>query len=149
MTKRPRIQTNIGKPDKNVSITANVVRVPDSTYPVVVRPYKLDISQYAEKAIEKMPFKIKNVSEQEVGVRLVAHPSAYVRVEIPETIGPGKSGTGMIYLLEDAFDDEFEKSFTIELTNEAKSRFTVPLKRRILYKSTQPPVQAKPASSSK
>lgn len=80
-----------------------------------------------------MPFKINNVSDQKLNVHLVAAPDEYVKIELPDSIEPGKTASGMVHLLKEAFDDEFEKSFTIEFDDEAKSRFTIPLKRQILY----------------
>ena len=49
ITKSPRIQTNEGPPDKRVQIISEVVARPDSTYPVVIIPYKLDLTQFGEK----------------------------------------------------------------------------------------------------
>lgn len=133
VTKHPRIQTNMGKPDKNVTILSTVVSVPDSTFPAVVKPYKLDMSQYGEKPVEKMPFRIDNVSDQPFDLKLIAEPSNLVKVDLPKTIKPGESGTAMVYLLKDAIDAEFEKSITIECSDSAKSRYTIPLKRSIIY----------------
>ena len=57
--KQPHIETNEGQPGKTVKITANIEIQPDSTYPIVISPYKLNISQFGEKVRDEMTFKIE------------------------------------------------------------------------------------------
>ena len=61
VTKRPSIQTNEGPPNKRVQIIATVVLRPDSTYPLVMRPYKLDLTQFGDKVRKDIEFTI-NIS---------------------------------------------------------------------------------------
>jgi len=131
VTKRPRIQTNEGPPDKHVTITATVVPRPDSTYPVVITPYKLDLSQFSEKPIDQADFRITNVSDQPLHVSLVADEASLFSVKLPETIPPGETAGGQLKLHKDAMAQSFEKSFTFELDDSANSRFTVPVKRTV------------------
>ncbi|MBU0982710.1 MAG: hypothetical protein KKA42_02500 [candidate division Zixibacteria bacterium] len=138
ITKRPRIETNEGPPDKNVTIISQVVRRPDSTYPVIVKPYKLDVSQFGEKVRDEMKFTLTNVSETNLTVTLVDEPYGYATVQLPEVIEAGKSAEGIIHLNADALDQSFEKSFTFELDDEQTSRFTVPVKRTV----RKPPASA-------
>jgi hypothetical protein len=131
ITKRPRIQTNEGPPDKNVTIIANVIQRPDSTFPVVVKPYKLDISQFGERVRDKMKFTITNVSEQDVTLAMIADLPGLADIELPEKIGAGKSVGRHIRLHADKLEEEFEKSFTFETSGEVTQRFTVPVKRTV------------------
>ena len=43
VSKSPRILTNEGQTEKNIRISTHVVTRPDSTYAVVISPYKLDL----------------------------------------------------------------------------------------------------------
>jgi hypothetical protein len=147
VTRRPRIVTKGGQPDKNVAITATVLPRPDSTYPIVVRPYKLDISQFGEKVRDRMKFTIANVSDKEVEVRLVAGASKYAEISLPKKIGAGQSGSGEVVLLSDVLDKSFEKSFTFEVKAETPVRFTVPIKRSMKRLETDTTKQSASTSS--
>jgi len=132
VSKRPRITTNEGPPDKNVTVSAEIIQRPDSTYPIIIRPYKLDISQFSDKVRDKMKFTIVNSSDSEVTLNLVADLPNVATIDIPEKIGARKSAGGEVKLLPSALDKSFEKSFTIEVvTGEATTRFTVPVKRTL------------------
>jgi hypothetical protein len=131
VSKRPRITTNEGPPDKNVSITAEVIQRPDSTYPIVIRPYKLDISQFSEKVRDKMKFTIVNSSESEVALNLIAGIPDFATIDLPKKIKAGQSASGELKLLPSVLGKSFTKSFTIEVTGETTSRFTVPVKRTV------------------
>ncbi len=131
VSKSPTIQTNEGPPDKRVSISAEVVARPDSTYPLIINPYKLDLSQGTEKVIDKIEFTIKNVSDAKVDLKLVSHAYDFFEVELPKSIGAGASAQGKLKLLKTSLDKSFEKSFTVEVGDTNKSRFTVPVKRSI------------------
>ncbi len=131
-TKRPKIETNEGPPHKTVSITANIVLRPDSTYPVIIKPYKLDVSQFGEKVRDEMTFTLTNVSDQTLSPRLVAFPNSYLEfVELPAKIEAGKTAEGRVKIRPDMLGESFQKSFTLELDDQAKSRFTVPVKRTV------------------
>lgn len=136
MRKSPKITTNEGPPDKRVTIACTVVPRPDSTYPAVIEPYKIDLSQFTEKKVDRKEFEIRNVSDQPLDVKLVYSPPGYMEIDLPSTIEPGESGTGEVVILEEALDQSFEKSFTIQLSDEAQSRYTVPVKRTV---RTPPP----------
>ncbi len=131
ITKTPRIQTNEGAPHKNVRIITEVVRRPDSTYPVIIKPYKLDISQFGEKVRDKMKFTVTNVSEQDLDLKMIYAPNDLVEVDLPASVAAGKSAEGVLRLKEPALKMSLEKSFTFELNDEAASRFTVPIKRTV------------------
>jgi hypothetical protein len=131
VTKQPRIQTNEGPPDKTVQIMATVVARPDSTYPVIIKPYKLDLTQIGDKVRDEIRFTIDNVSEQPLSANLVSSHKDLFNVTLPDQIGPGQTGEGILKLTQEGVDGEFEKSFTIQLSDETGSRFTVPVKRSI------------------
>jgi hypothetical protein len=136
MSKSPRITTNEGPPDKRVTIKCHVMVRPDSTYPVVIEPYKVDLSQFTEKKVDRKEFEIRNVSDQPIDVKLVSTAPYYMEIDLPSTIEPGQVGTGEVVLTDEALDESFEKSFTIQCSDEAQTRYTVPVKRTV---RTPPP----------
>ena len=131
ISKSPRIKTNEGQQDKRVKISALVTPRPDSTYPIVIEPYKLDMSQFTKKQIEKKSFKITNVSDQNLKIKLVSFDSRYFEVKLPKSIKSGKTEKAKIKVLKEYLDKNFEKSFTIELDDENNTRYTVPVKRTV------------------
>ena len=134
VSKQPRINTNEGPPDKNVKISTEIVERPDSTYPIVIEPYKLDLSQFSEKVVNKKTFTLTNVSDQKLEVKLVSTAVDLFELKLPKSIKPGKSEDGELKLKEEAYGDAFEKSVTIELVggnDEQTTRFTIPVKRSV------------------
>jgi hypothetical protein len=129
--KQPRIETNEGQPDKTVKISTEIMIQPDSTYPIVISPYKLNISQFGEKIRDEMTFKIENVSDQDLKPTIVDIPSELFEVKIPDKIKAGKTEEAVLKIKEGAIDENFEKTFTIELNDEAKTRFSIPVRRAL------------------
>jgi hypothetical protein len=130
-SKRPSITTNEGTEAKYVQIVTDVVTNPDSTYPVIIKPYKFDISQFGEKERNTLDFVIQNVSDIELDVKLVDMPTGMFKLVLPKKIKPGESGKGKITVMKEFVGKEFEKSLTIELNDKLNTRFTIPLKRTI------------------
>ncbi len=115
----------------NVKISAEVIMNPDSTYPVIIKPYKFDISQFGEKERKKLEFEITNRSEDDLNVKLVDMPYNMFKLKLPKSVKAGKTEKGQIEILDDYVSQEFEKSLTIELDDKTTSRFTVPVKRTL------------------
>ena len=131
VTKSPRIQTNEGPPDKFVRITATVVNRPDSTYPIAIKPYKLDLTQFGEKVRSEIKFTLSNVSQTDLNPTLVSSAEQFFEVVLPKVIPAGKTAEGVVKLKKDALDKPFDKSITLQLNDEKNSRFTIPVKRQI------------------
>jgi len=128
VTKSPRIETTEGTPHKKVSFTAHVVPPSESTYPIIITPFELDLSQSGEKTPNAIGFTIANVSEADLRIALVDHPEGYFDFEFPEIIRAGETAQGRLKLHEDTAEISFEKSITIELNDETNTRFTIPVK---------------------
>ncbi len=131
VSKSPSIQTNEGPPDKRLQIVATIVAHPDSTFPLVIQPYKLDLSQKTENTIDKIEFGIRNVSDKELKVDFISGAPDYFQVELPKTIKPGELAKGRLVLHKQVLNQAFEKSFTIQAGDDAGTRFTIPVKRAL------------------
>ncbi|KAA3634183.1 MAG: DUF1573 domain-containing protein [Calditrichaeota bacterium] len=119
-----------------MQIIANVVTRPDSTYPLIMQPYKLDLSQYGEKVRDRIEFEIKNVSDTKIDLTTISYATDFFDIEIPASIGPNETGKGVVILKSEVLKQNFEKSFTIECNDEKTSRFTVPVKRSVRSSSS-------------
>lgn len=131
VSKSPSIQTNAGGPDQRVRIVTHIVTRPDSTYPIIITPYKLTLGQFTGKQQHDRSFTIENISTDEIPIRLIAHPSDLFDVDLPTTIAPQSSAKCSLALKEAGLTGSFEKSFTIELGDASKTRFTVPVKHQV------------------
>jgi hypothetical protein len=137
-SKRPSITTNEGLLTRYVQFSADVVVNPDSTYPLIINPYKFDISQFGKKERNSLEFVIKNVSDMELEVRLVDMPSNMFKLTLPKKIKPGETAKGKITLLKEFLGSEFEKSLTLETTDKLNTRFTIPVKRIVRIAAANP-----------
>ena len=119
-------------------IKANVLVVPDSSYPIVITPYKLEFVEVDDKLPIKAEFKIKNVSPQPLVPHLVSSPEDQVSVVLPKIIKPGKSATGSVTLKTDYISISFDRSITIELSDSNHTRFTIPIRVALAPKVVLP-----------
>ena len=142
VTKKPRIQTNVG--DQTVEFMAMVVRRPDSTYPVIVKPYKLDLTQQGDRVRDEIRFTIRNVSDQPLDLGVVATRDEYFSLELPKSVPAGGAAEGVLKLTEKGIASEFEKSFTFEVSDATTTRYTLPVKRSVQPLSTAPGFGAAP-----
>ena len=118
---------------RSVQILAQVLPDPDSAYPLVFKPYKLDISQFGEKKRSEIEFDIQNRSDEELKLEVISYNPNYIDVDIPATVAAGAVVQGHVKVKDDKLEESFEKSLTIQATgpkeNEKPVRFTVPVKR--------------------
>ncbi|MEW6051384.1 MAG: DUF1573 domain-containing protein [Candidatus Zixiibacteriota bacterium] len=131
VTKRPTIQFSDGSPDQHVSFVCSVMPCPDSSYPIVVSPYKLDLSQSGGKPRSGMKFTISNVGTSDLNLTLSDLYDDLFTVQLPRTLKAGKKAEGALKLTKAGQEAEFEKAFTIVLSDQRNSRFTIPVKRTL------------------
>lgn len=128
-----------------MTIRATIVENPDSTYPITVIPYRLSVSRADTIEINEAKFKITNVSDQPLEVKLVDTPPEYFKITLPATIDPGQSAEGDLELNPAYLGESFEKSITLEVSDAAHTRFTIPVIRRFIGAGRpQPAAQTKP-----
>jgi hypothetical protein len=131
ISKSPRIETNTGDSVTRVQFKVNCLLRPDSTYPVLFKPYKVDVSQYGETPRSEMAFTITNVSDSDLTVALAYKPDGLFDVTLPKSVKAGKTEPGLVKLRPEALEQSFEKSFTVQFGDAAKTRFTIPVKRTL------------------
>lgn len=120
-----------------MTIKTTVVRQPDSTYPIVINPYRLYVSKAGEVEVDEAKFTITNVSDQDVDLSIVSQPYGYFKLDIPDKIKAGKSVEAKLKVNEEFLSSAFEKSITLEVGDMAQSRFSIPVIRRFI--GTQKP----------
>lgn len=77
-------------------------------------------------------FTITNVSDTDIDLTVVSNCSGYFELDLPDKIASGESAKCKLKVYPEYLDQKFEKSFTIELGDVSKSRFTIPVQRRLI-----------------
>ena len=130
ITKRPSIQTNVGPPDKHVQIVSYVTPNPDSVYyPLAISPPSIGMFAPAGGHIDTATFEVTNISNSLLNISLIAAPDDLIEVTLPTILEPGETAEGSIKVKPDAITESFKKSITIEVDDEAATRFTIPIQR--------------------
>lgn len=114
-------------PERSVLIKANIIERPDATYPVVLKPYKLEFANPTDTTPAQLEFAITNVSSQPLSPRLVSVPKSLLDVSLPNSIPPGKVGQATVKVKRAGLGKTFEKSITLEFDDAERTRFTVPV----------------------
>ncbi|MCX6830868.1 MAG: DUF1573 domain-containing protein [candidate division Zixibacteria bacterium] len=72
---------------------------------------------------------IKNVSKEPLEAKLIAYPSELVSVELPQgALAPGAKGDILVRVKSEIKNKNQFKSFTFEMSDAAKSRYTIPVR---------------------
>ena len=138
ITKKPKFFTNAGEDAQRISFTTQVVSPTDTTYPLEIKPFKVNLSNPTdmhlvnsssldEKDNEQGSFKIHNSSDEELTISIVDYDFKNFDITIPAIIKAGETADGKILLLSNKADKSFYKSVTIEVNDENKTRFTIPV----------------------
>ena len=92
-----------------------------------VDPFGLDILIGDDK--EEYTVRLKNVTSQKLDLQLVSNDPNYVSVNLPREIKPGEIKNIIVKLVNKEANENsgFEKSFTFEASDSAKTRFTIPV----------------------
>ncbi len=129
--KHPRIVTNEQQNRVNLEFASTVMARPDSTYPIIVKPHKLDFSRLADSAEPEMTFTLHNVYSEPLQVDIVDYPDDLLAITMPTEIPVKGSSDGTVRLIDPNSTAAFEKSITIEVNDLTGSRFTIPVMRSV------------------
>lgn len=120
-----------------LSISAFPVKDPDSLKFFIVSPgqIKLDSLRPEEQAHPwEYELSVRNVSSEDIELSLVSAPHEYVEVDLPGgSLSPGSEKTIKIKVDRNIADQLFNKSFTIEASDAAKTRLTVPISKAMRW----------------
>lgn len=102
---------------------------PDSTYPIVIYPIKLNAKSPDINSSNEIKFKIKNVSDGIVSLSNIFIPESFYTVKLPLKVNAGETVEASIKLTDSGLSTNFENSFTIVADNGSKYRFTIPVEK--------------------
>jgi hypothetical protein len=76
-----------------------------------------------------IPVTVKNISREPLSVKLIDYPSELVTVEVPaEPVPAGGKADILVSVRKDLVKQNFLKSFTVEMSDADKSRYTIPIR---------------------
>ena len=127
--KKPHIITNAPDSITYAQILAEPITDPSSIHPVTVEPFKVDVSQFSSAVRRKATFKIINKGSQDYPLELVEASGGVFDVDLPPLVKAGETVEGTITVHENAVEVEFQTSFTFEVGDEGRTRFTLPVRR--------------------
>lgn len=131
ITKRPRIETNEAAPTHYVTITATVTPASVVTSPLVVSGWPVVASGPLADVSTEHTFDITNTSSGSLDLTIIDFAASYFDVDIPSHIEPGQTATCGVSIHADVIHNEFRKSLTIEVSDSAHTRFTIPVRRTV------------------
>ena len=130
-SKRIAVSTNAERPDTNLQFLAEIVRRPDSTWPMTVLPYKLDLTQMGEKVRDRITMTLQNVGPDPISLKSISVPSELFSVKFPDQIAGNQTAKVELVLTPEAVKKEFVSSMTIEVTGKEEYRYSIPVKRKL------------------
>lgn len=110
-------------PETQLKFTATVLPQSDSTTPVTIKPFLVDLANGGEVRVM-----VKNVSNKDLTAALVGWPANLVKVSLPKSIKSGQSGEVAVSLMKSADATSFESSVTLQFNDSALTRYTIPVK---------------------
>jgi hypothetical protein len=134
VSKRPKIFVKGSDLPRSVQIMSTVMSNPDSARPVSATPYKLDISQFGEKARSAIEFTLTNSSNIAQRLEVIDLQSEFFDLELANSIQAGETISARLTVKESKLSQSFEKSLTLSITNERNEppvRMTLPIKRTV------------------
>lgn len=129
VVKKPSFRTNVNDEKVELMIKAEPLSKPETMTPILISPFKVDISQFSKKVRRKSSFTIKNLSNQDYNLTLLRISTDKFIVELPEKVLAGETVKGRVVLNESAIEENLEESFTFAINDKLNSHFTLPVKR--------------------
>ncbi|NLI16319.1 MAG: DUF1573 domain-containing protein [candidate division Zixibacteria bacterium] len=125
VSKSATIMTNAIPATNRVSFSAFIIKDKDTTLPLAFTPEIVKIRCNNTKNHVKALVSIKNVSANDLMLALDSYPDGLFEVKLPKKIKAGKQANAEIRISNKAA--AFEKSFTIQVDDAEKTRFTIPV----------------------
>ena len=124
------MRTNASDAVIKLSIMAEVTLNSDETWPAVLRPEILDVSQYGEKTRRQGRFHLENRSDEDLRVIVVDSALKSFEIRIPGEVKAGETIEGRIRVREEAVTADFTESVTFRLEGKESQFYTLPIMRR-------------------
>jgi len=130
--KKTAIHTNAAnQPTAYVAIIADLSLEPTEMRPLVIQPYRVDVSQFTKAPRRRAKFLIENRSDQDYKLELIDATDLNFEIELPNEIKSGETVEGVILVDKDRLEEAFKQPITFKLNDERGTRYTIPIKRDV------------------
>jgi len=122
----------------NLSFSAHPMKNLDSLKPFTVTPPLLNLDSLKDAGKSGMAeIRVKNTSDESINLKLVSAPDKWFTVDVPGgSIAPGADEAIQIRFTADIADTVLTKSFTIEASDSALTRYSVPIQKAMRWGPT-------------
>lgn len=134
--KRPLIRIADSNDTTRLKLYAEILIDPGKSAPLVIGPEKVDVSQYNVKPRRKATFTITNKGASDYQLTVVDSVAKSFEVVLPKVIKAGQTVEGQVIVRKSAVPTSFEESFTFELNDDGRTRYSVPIWRQYQVKET-------------
>ncbi len=132
--KRPMIRIADSNDTVRVKFYCEILVKPETAKPLVITPFKVDVSQYSAKPRRKGTFTITNNGFADYQISVIDSSFKSFEVRLPKSIKAGETIEGQVIVHKSAVPTSFEQSFTFEITDDGRSRYSVPIWRQYQVK---------------
>ncbi len=130
VSKKPKVRTNASDDVIKLSLMAEVVLEGQDTWPVVLRPDLLDVSQYGEKTRRQGRFHLENRGDEDLKVTVIDTALKCFEIKVPDKIKAGETIEGKVRVRDDNVATDFDESVTFRLDGRETHYYTLPIRRR-------------------
>ncbi len=117
-----------GKSQFDLQLSAYVYTEKDTTQPIAITENNV-LKLTTDDLGKAVPVRFTNESKEPLSVTLVDYPSELVSITTPSApVAPGKSGEIRVKVNSKLDRNNYQKSFTFEVSDKAKTRYSVPIR---------------------
>lgn len=142
--KHPYLQVNTPTERVSVTIQSEILVQPETAMPMVVKPWRVDVSQFTVQPRRRAVFELVNKSDRALEVKAVDTFFKSFSVQLPARIAPSATAEGLVIVNKDKVKTPFKESFTFQVSGGGTTDFyTVPVERLFRIKDSTSVVGAK------
>jgi hypothetical protein len=114
-----------------LTFTAHPTKYPDSLKPYTISPALVDLdSLKAQTQTGSLEVRVKNTGTEPLSFKLIDAPTDWFTVDLPGgAVAPGTDDAIRVRFTRDLADAIVSKSFTIEASDSAMTRYTIPVQK--------------------
>lgn len=115
----------------NLTFSAHPTPKLDSLKPFVVNPPLINLDSLKDAGMSgAVEIRVKNTSDEPINLKLVSTPDQWFTIEVPSgSIAPGADEAIQVRIAGDIASEILNKSFTIEASDTALTRYSVPIQK--------------------
>ena len=118
---------------KNIGMRAFVRMDPQGNLPFTIVPYRFEFGQVpgSEISVDSVQFQVVNTFNHPINIKTVSDPLEGLNIVLPDSVAAKGKAYGYAKLGPQLSGKEFYYSVTFQISDEEKSRFTIPVRRKI------------------